>query len=136
MVLIHLVEGHLALGKELTHLSDLIERKLIAPLTSELTLAEVMVKPLRDRDMRLQDSYQKLLAKDGPLIVVPISRDILMKAAEVRAAVGGKLPDAIHVATAIDLTSKALITLETRLKHPQIVSVVHLSQIHTLLPAT
>ncbi|AKH99723.1 putative nucleic acid-binding protein, contains PIN domain [Hoeflea sp. IMCC20628] len=70
-------------------------------VTSELTLAECLVKPITDRDEALIRAYLSLLAAESKFLrVAAISRDIILEAARVRAGTGIKLPDAIHVATA------------------------------------
>jgi len=73
----------------------------IIVVTSELTLAEVLVKPLKDQNPAIQHAYRAFLAPTPVLEVVPISRDILEEAAQWRATTKLKLPDAIHLATAL-----------------------------------
>ncbi|MFN8828779.1 MAG: type II toxin-antitoxin system VapC family toxin [Labrys sp. (in: a-proteobacteria)] len=81
-------------------------------ITSELTLAEVLVKPMEDalarNDYTLVNDYQNLIDNKGMLQrVVPVDRAILHQAAHIRAKLRTdhnrvvKLPDAIHLATVI-----------------------------------
>jgi predicted nucleic acid-binding protein len=70
-------------------------------VTSELTLAEVLVKPIRDGNSTARDTYDRMLRTKPFLSVLPINRDILVDAAGLRAATSLKLPDAIHAATAL-----------------------------------
>src|SRR2546425_9471358 len=51
------------------------DRDELDPLTSQLTLAEVLVKPIQVNSVADQESYLSLLATDGPLEVVPVDRD-------------------------------------------------------------
>jgi predicted nucleic acid-binding protein len=70
-------------------------------VTSELTLAECLVKPIADRDEALVRAYLSLLGADSAFLrVAGVSRPVLLEAARIRAGTGVKLPDAIHVATA------------------------------------
>ena len=69
-------------------------------VTSELTLAETLVKPLEIDRQDIADLYVDLIQNSDHLIVIPIDRSILVHAAHYRARLGIKLPDAIHVATA------------------------------------
>ncbi|MGF9565259.1 type II toxin-antitoxin system VapC family toxin [Neorhizobium sp. JUb45] len=72
-------------------------------VTSELTLAELLVLPYRNADAALIDLYDKLLSNSPWLDVRQVYRDIMPGAARLRAAnLGLKLPDAIHLATAVD----------------------------------
>jgi predicted nucleic acid-binding protein len=70
-------------------------------LTSDLTLLEVLVKPLRAGDVPLATLYRNLLLGTIGLTSLPIDRNTLEAAAALRAAVGLKTPDAIHAATAL-----------------------------------
>jgi len=71
----------------------------ISAVTSELALAEVLVKPIKDQNLAAQQAYRTFLASTPVLRVAPISRDILEEAAHLRAITRLKLPDAIHLAT-------------------------------------
>lgn len=69
-------------------------------VTSEFTLAEILVGPLRSGDMQLAEVYENFLTGDEALSVIPVSRAILRRSAEIRAQSRAKGPDAIHIATA------------------------------------
>ena len=71
-------------------------------VTSELTVAEVLVKPLRDGNSQLHVAFERMLQSSGSLTMVPVSRMIWTQAAAVRATSPLKFPDAIHAATAIE----------------------------------
>lgn len=71
-------------------------------VTSELTLAELLVLPIRKNDLTMIELYSGLLISHDRLEVRPATREIFIKAAEVRAyTTSRKLPDAVHIATAI-----------------------------------
>jgi predicted nucleic acid-binding protein len=94
-------------------------------VTSELSIAEVLDKPMRDADSRLAEFYDGFLRTTDVMEVVPISRSILVKAAELRAsAYCSKLPDAIHVATASEANCKAFITNDGRVRVPSAIRLV------------
>ena len=69
-------------------------------VTSELTLLETLVKPLRDNNQPLVDDYEKLLGATS-ISMRPIAANILRAAARIRATTSIKTPDAIHAATAL-----------------------------------
>ena len=69
-------------------------------VTSELSLAEALVHPIRTRDRRAQADFARLLQSDEQLAVALISRNILIEAATLRATRQLEMPDAIHAATA------------------------------------
>jgi predicted nucleic acid-binding protein len=70
--------------------------------TSELTLAEVLTHPVRNSDAELQEQYERLLVTSAWFDIEPVQRSVLRLAAKLRADHRAlKLPDAIHVATAL-----------------------------------
>jgi predicted nucleic acid-binding protein len=78
-----------------------IEDGEIFAATSELTLAEILVKPLERGQADLADGYGKMLVSGSHFEVMPVQRDILIEAASIRARRNAiRLPDALHVATA------------------------------------
>ncbi|HVX82888.1 MAG TPA: PIN domain-containing protein [Devosiaceae bacterium] len=85
-------------------------------VTSELTLAETLVRPLRiglDEMIRTMDT---VLTSSAWLSVVPIDRQIMFGAAWARSLHRSvKLPDAIHIATAIASRCSDLLTADTGL---------------------
>lgn len=84
--------------------------------TSELALAECLIKPIADQDEALVRNYLQLLAADSKFLrVVPVTREIILEAARVRAGTRIKLPDAIHVATAKMSHCDAFVSNDKRL---------------------
>ncbi len=87
-----------------------------AGCTSVLSRAEVLVHPLGKRQVELADRYRRLLTAAGPIDVRPVEPRIADLAAELRADYSSlKLPDAIHIATAIQADCGAFITADKRL---------------------
>ena len=78
----------------------LIKNGELRAVTSELTLGEVLVAPIRAKNRALQSQFQKAIDNNGGLLVHPISRAILLEAARLRAIHNLQMPDAIHGATA------------------------------------
>jgi predicted nucleic acid-binding protein len=96
----------------------LLDRGLCTAVTSELSLAECLVKPLELRRMEIAKAYLGLLQDRRSLAVVPISRALLVEAAQLRAFYRIKLPDAIHAATALHRACSSFLTNDSRLKIP------------------
>jgi predicted nucleic acid-binding protein len=131
-IIIYAVEGyetHAAPIKSL--LQGLTEGEIIA-VTSELTLAEVLVKPKRDGNAKLEEAYRRLLLPTKSLRNSTVSREILEAAAGIRATSALKLPDAIHWATAIFEHCDSFLTNDDGFKSVAGMRVVMLSD---LLPA-
>lgn len=86
-------------------------------VTSELTLAESLVHAIRNGDERQELSFDNLLNTTGWLLVSPVSRGILWAAASLRARYKHlKLPDAIHVATALAEGCSHVLTADEGIK--------------------
>lgn len=93
--------------------------------TSLLTFSELKVKPLQNADADLVRTYEEWPVSSQWLDVLPVEKPVLEGAAVLRAGSKGlKLPDAIHVATALHvrctyfLTSDMGIGSTEKLVHP------------------
>jgi predicted nucleic acid-binding protein len=99
-------------------------------VTSELTMLEVLVIPLRRGDPHEEERCRQILAPRSWLRLIPVSMVILEKAAHLRAAsVGLRTPDAIHLATAIAASCEAFLTNDRRMRPTAPPSVVLLDDL-------
>jgi predicted nucleic acid-binding protein len=72
--------------------------------TSEITFAEVLAPPKRSDALPLhmkRRAYLDLLLWSGFVALIPVSRDILIETAALRAMGRFKLPDAVHLVSAV-----------------------------------
>jgi len=69
--------------------------------TSELTLLEVLVKPLRDGNAALANLFRDVLLNTAGFTSLPITRAVLETAARLRSQHGLRTPDALHAASAL-----------------------------------
>jgi len=79
-------------------------------VSSELTLLEILVRPMQMELQDVADEYELLLSGFPNLSLEPISRDILLQAATIRARHGLRTPDVIVAATAIAAEATLLVT--------------------------
>ena len=84
-------------------------------ITSELTLAECLVRPLQLKQFENAKLYRQAIQSSTHMEATPIRRDILIRAAEIRSVHNLKLPDAIHLATAQISNCTALLTNDQQL---------------------
>ncbi|MBP1851716.1 type II toxin-antitoxin system VapC family toxin [Rhizobium halophytocola] len=102
-IIIDLVQGVDELHDRLVRLVG--EAELAASpvfVTSQLTLAETLVRPYRNRDEDLLLAFEGMLKTNAWLEVAPVADAMLYFAAVLRAEHKSlKLPDAIHLSTAI-----------------------------------
>lgn len=73
-VFIYALEGYSTFRLVLTTLFEALDRKSLTAVTSELTLAEALVKPLLDRHAAREGAYLQLLQSTASLMVVPVTR--------------------------------------------------------------
>ncbi|MEH2396173.1 PIN domain-containing protein [Nostoc sp.] len=65
------------------------------------------------------------------LTVIPVSRQVLIEAAKLRASINIKLPDAIHAATALLTQCSTLLTNDQRFRSIPDLSVILLFEINS-----
>lgn len=93
-----------------------VEEGEIVAVTSEMTLAEILVKPIERGAVDLADGYERMIVSARGFEVLPVRRSILIEAARLRAQrISIKLPDAIHVATALASSCSHVISDDGRL---------------------
>lgn len=115
-VFIRMVESTDNISEQLNQVLDVAFAAGAPIVTSELTLAELLVDPLRAGDQLRIAAYRTLLEPGSFIEVQPVSRNVLEGAAEVRATWStAKLPDAIHVATAEIAGCKVFLSSDRRL---------------------
>ena len=103
-------EQHPKFGAPAGRVIDALQAGTILGIASELTLLELTVKPLQLGRQDIADEYELLLSTFPNLKLEPISRDILLRAAELRASHRLRTPDAIQVATGLAAGATLAIT--------------------------
>ncbi len=99
---IYTVEPHPAYAPLLRPLWEAAQAQSLGTITSELTLLEALVHPIRRQDIVLQAAYERLLLFTPEVKLLPLSQDVLREAARLWAAITGlRTPDALHAATAL-----------------------------------
>ncbi|MDI6711414.1 MAG: PIN domain-containing protein [Bacillota bacterium] len=99
-VVIYLLEGTAFFGKAMEKLFGLIEAGEMKGYLSVITITELLVKPIRDKNLELRGKIDLFLDYFPNLEVLDVTREIAARAAEVRAATNLRVPDAILIATA------------------------------------
>ena len=126
---IYALEGFPAFAHELTALFQSIDQGHLTAVTSELSLAEVLVKPIQNGNASQQDTYKQAISNAPNLQVIPVDRAILIEAAQVRATTSLKVTDALHAATALTAQCSTFLTYDQRFQVLSGLEVVLLSQI-------
>ncbi len=128
-ILIYWIEGIPFGATELARLFDAIAEERLIGVTSELTLAEALVRPIADQKHHARIAYERALRHSSEFRVLPVTRDVLVRAATLRAREKLRLPDAIHVATSEIESCTAFLTNDNELKRVTTANVIVLSEI-------
>jgi predicted nucleic acid-binding protein len=104
-----------------------IEAKEFVAVTSELTLAEILVGPIRDGDDELAGHYHDIVTSGEGFEVAAVDRQVLIEAALLRSMSRSlKLPDAIHVATGRLRDCRFIVSDDRRLPNAPGLAIVQL----------
>ena len=106
-VFIALIEGDVARQRRMRGLFAMLERGEILASTSALTLAEVLAQPLARGNAALAAAYEARLRMVASL---PVDSVVLRAAARICGEAQMDLPDAIHVASAMQAGSDVFVT--------------------------
>lgn len=129
-IFIYAIEGYPEYQSILTSLFRLFDEGTYSAVTSELTLAEVLIKPMKENKKEIQQLYEELLRPSDVLTISTIDRQILIDAAKIRASSDAiLLPDAIHLASARNQNCSSFITNDKRLRKIDSFQVVILSEL-------
>lgn len=84
-------------------------------VTSELTMAEVLPKPISLNNPDYLGKYELMFSPSNGIVTMPVSRDILLASCHMQAQMRIKPMDAIHVATAKAAGCQFFLTEDERL---------------------
>jgi predicted nucleic acid-binding protein len=94
---------------------EAVEGGICRAVSSELTLLEVPVRPLRMELQDVADEYELLLSSFPNLSFEPIGKDNLLLAPTIRVRHGLRTPDAIVTTTAMTAGATLLVTNDRHL---------------------
>jgi predicted nucleic acid-binding protein len=98
--LIYFIEEHPVYFRLVEPFFAAVEQGDVQVVTSMLTVTEVLVHPYRYGNQRLAEEYSDILLRARNVSTFPVSPEIAMEAARLRAWYGIRTPDAIQLATA------------------------------------
>ncbi len=120
-----LVEAHPRYGPVVLPLfAERLEPGVNLGVTSVVTLAEVLVKPLLAARRDLVLRYRDFLTRAPHFTIADITAAAAERAADLRARHGIRLPDALQVATAMEHGASHFVTNDARLRAVADVTVV------------
>ena len=114
--LIYFIEGNSEHQAILVKLFKFNDQGGFSFITSTITLLEVLVKPMRENKTDIAEQYRTVLTKAAGIEVFDVTAAIAQVAARLRAKYNFKTPDAIQLATAIEVQADYFLTNDSRLK--------------------
>jgi predicted nucleic acid-binding protein len=104
---IYLLEDHPEFAPRFVGLFEAAERGQLQLALTTVTLAEVLTGPFKSGQAALAKRYETTL---GHYQLVPLSASVASLAAQLRVQYRLKLPDAVQLASALDIGAAALVT--------------------------
>ncbi len=115
-ILVYLVERHPVYFDLVAPLWEAAQSSGISCFTSELSILEALVMPVRNADKPLIERYERAFS-EGDLTLTPIDPAVLRRAAALRASNRPlKTPDAIHIASAAESNCSLFLTNDEKLR--------------------
>ena len=108
--IIYFLEDHPRLAARFAPVFDAAAKGELSIFVSTITVAEVMAGPFKVGNDILAAQYHEALRGSRNWAIVPVTEEIAILAARIRAIRKLRLPDAIQVATAVATGSVALVT--------------------------
>ena len=116
VALIYFLEENERYSKSAEKIFNRIESGQLQGVMASLVFAELLVPLYRSGDPQAATGLSNRLRNFRNLEVIPLTTEISMGAARLRADYGLRTPDAIHAATAISTQSTGILTNDKRLK--------------------
>jgi len=120
-IFVYTVEDVTPWAEQTVAVLEAVDHGELTAVTSELSLAEALVKPFQLDHEEAIRAYRGIFQSRDSLTVVPITSEILLDAARLRGVwlrtaedSRPKLPDAIHAATARAESCEVLLTNDLR----------------------
>jgi predicted nucleic acid-binding protein len=127
-VLIYTLEENTNYFDLLKPLWTQFQAREIELISSELILMEVLILPIRNNDKSLVSDYEQLLL-NSTMQLIPVDQSILRQAANLRATINLKTPDAIHASTAMAVNCDIFITNDKGFRNLSDLSVIILGEL-------
>jgi predicted nucleic acid-binding protein len=114
-IIIYLLEQPSEFFDKLQKLQTILDRNSVAPVTSQLSILEVMVGYYKRKPEIAKFIYNEL-KNENIFDFLPLNEHIFIEAAKIRAKFNYSLPDSIHIASANHYGVDSFITNDKQLK--------------------
>jgi len=126
--LVNYVEENPTYVGQMDAIIEQIERAAVEAFSSVILLPEVLMLPTRLGKTELVKAYREILFNSQHFQLLTVSLPIGERATELRAQYNLRTPDAIHVATALEMGCEAFLTNDNGLKRVTQINVLILDE--------
>jgi predicted nucleic acid-binding protein len=127
--IIYFIEKNTQFAETVTPVFEMIGDGSILAFTSELSLTEILIKPIRDNLNQVIQAHKELLLDPELFTLILPNQDTFLLAAELGGKLSMRTPDAIHMACAIQSKCKYFITNDKGIKSTSDVTVVQIGDL-------
>lgn len=127
--IIYFIEQNTQFAETVTPIFEMIGEGSILAFTSELSLTEILIKPIRDNLNQVIQAHKELLLDTELFTLISPNQDTFLVAAELGGKSSMRTPDAIHMACAIESKCKYFITNDKGIKSTGGVTVVQIMEL-------
>ena len=127
--IIYFIEQNTQFAETVTPVFEMIGEGSILAFTSELSLTEILIKPIRDNLNQVIQAHKELLLDTELFTLISPNQDTFLVAAELGGKSSMRTPDAIHMASAIESKCKYFITNDKGIKSTGGVIVVQIMEL-------
>jgi predicted nucleic acid-binding protein len=114
--IIYFAEANPNYDSLVTKIFEQIENGDIVGVTSVISLCEVLIYPLRNKDKKLLSRYREIMTQSPHFFTASINASIAEAAAKLRADYNLRTPDALQIATALENGCDAFLCNDKGLK--------------------
>jgi predicted nucleic acid-binding protein len=127
--IIYFIEQNPDFSGAVTPLFEMIGDGSILAFTSELSLTEILIKPIRDNLLDVVKAHKELLLDPQLFTLTKTNRETFLQAAELGGKSGMRTPDALHFASAIENRCAFFITNDKGFRSSQAITVIQVSDL-------
>lgn len=126
--IIYFIEQNSSFFTAVTPIFEMLGRGEILAYTSEFSLAEILIKPIRDDLSDVIHAHKELLLDPQLFTLTKVTRETFLEAAQLGGKSGMRIPDAIHVASALENHCQFFITNDQKIRSHGRMTVIHVSE--------
>lgn len=125
-IFIYLLENHPDWGEICLSVVQSAVDKELNGYSGDMVLAELLVKPLKENNAKAVKAVKDLFSEETRIALLPHRRSTFEAAAHLRANYKIKLPDALHIATAVENHLEIFLTNDREIPAVNDITVLHL----------